>query len=383
MAGRLGKDESGNVVIFLNDKGVRFIEAKVESALDHSILLKPTPILLSLQPSYKDVDGLIQIQITRFICGSMVIGLGIHHQVADGHSASNFLVAWSRATRGLGVNPLPFRDHTIDIPRNPPFIKFEHEGIEFMSKRVKKEYSLDQTLQIQKNVTVEKFHFTREFLTKLKAIASSKNGQERPYSTFQSLVAHLWRVMSHARNLHGSETTVIRIAVDGRMKIIPRAPDEYLGNLVLWAFPTTKVKDLLHESLPYAAKLIHDAIRKVNKDYFMSFIDFANHEAIKRDLIPTADMNKPMLYPNLEVDSWLSFPAHDLDFGTGGPCSFMPSYYPVEGMILLVPSSNGEGGIDVFIPLLKDNLPTFKKFCYAINFMQVKEAHSSIIHSYL
>ncbi|KAK4371901.1 hypothetical protein RND71_007285 [Anisodus tanguticus] len=95
LAGRLGKDESGNLVIFLNDSGVRFIEAKVENVLDHSILLKPSPILLSLHPSFKDMDDLIQIQITRFTCGSMIVGFIIHHQVADGHSASNFLMAWS------------------------------------------------------------------------------------------------------------------------------------------------------------------------------------------------------------------------------------------------------------------------------------------------
>ncbi|KAJ8551950.1 hypothetical protein K7X08_028393 [Anisodus acutangulus] len=381
MAGRLGKDESGNFVIFLNDKGVKFIEAKVENALDHSILLKPSPILLSLHPNFEDVDGLFQVQITRFTCGSMIVGLGIHHKVVDGRSASNFLVAWSRATRGLRINPLPFRDRTIGTPRNPPFIEFEHEGVEFMSKRVKEEYSHDETPQIEKDIVVKKIHFTQEFLTKIKAIASSKNGLDKPYSTFQSLLAHLWRVTTRARNLHDSETTFIKIAVDGRMRLTPQAPNEYFGNLVLWAFPTTKVKDLLHESLPYAAKLIRDAIEKVNNDYFKSFIDFANHEAIERDLIPTANSNKPIFCPNLEVDSWLSFPSHDLDFGTGGPFSFMPSYYPVEGMILFVPSSNEEGGIDAFIPLFKENLPTFKKFCYAIDFMQAKKLHSSIIHS--
>ncbi|XP_060174409.1 agmatine hydroxycinnamoyltransferase 1-like [Lycium barbarum] len=368
MAGRLGKDENGNFVIFLNDKGVRFIEAKVESALDHSILLKPSPVLLTLHPTFKDEDDVIQIQITRFTCGSMVIGFGIHDQVADGRSVSSFLVAWGRVTREVGVNSLPFRDRTVDTPRSPPFMEYEHEDSEFMSKRVKIEYLLDETLQIQKDVVVENFHFTQEFLTKLKAIASSKNVQDKPYSTFQSLVAHLWRVMTRARNLHGSETTLIRIAIDGHMRLIPRASDEHFG--VLWALPTAKVEDLLCESLPHATKLIHDAIIKVKKDYFRSIVDFADDEAIEGDLIPTTNTNKPIFLPDLEVESWLSFPAHNLDFGTGGPFSFMPSFYSVEGMILLVPSSTREGGIDAFIPLLKDNLPTFRKFCYAIDFMQ-------------
>ncbi|XP_019250931.1 PREDICTED: agmatine coumaroyltransferase-2-like [Nicotiana attenuata] len=377
MAGRIGKDERGNLVIFLNDKGVTFIEASVDSALDHSILLKPSPILLNFHPSFQNVDDLIQIQITRFTCGSMVVGFTIHHRVADGRSASHFLVAWSQATRGLGVNPLPFRDNTIITPRNPPLVEFEHEGAEFISKRAQKEYSLNRlTPYMENDVVVEKFHFTGEFITKLKAIASSKNGENRSFSTFQSLVAHLWRVMTRARNLHCSERTQIRIAVDGRMRLIPRVANEYFGNLVLWAFPTAQVKDLLREPLPYAAKLIYDAIAKINNDYFRSFIDFANYELIEKDLIPTADMNTHILCPNLEVDSWLSFPSHDLDFGTGTPCSSMPSFYPTEGMLLLMPSSIGEGGIDAFIPIFKDNLSVFKKFCYSPVFMQIENLHS-------
>ncbi|XP_059300399.1 agmatine coumaroyltransferase-2-like [Lycium ferocissimum] len=369
-AGRLGKDEHGNQVILLNDEGVRFVEASSDSTLDKIMPFKPSASLLNLHPSLNNVVELVQVQVTRFTCGSLVVGFTAHHTVADGHSTSNFLVAWGQACRGLDINILPLHDRTIFNPRNPPLIEYEHKGAEFMSKFVKKENSLNETHHVTEDVVVHKVHFTVEFLAKLKAKASSMNGNNKPYSTFESLVAHLWRAITKARGLSGFETTHIRISVNGRPRLNPRVPNEYFGNLVLWAFPTAKVKDLLREPLPYAAKLIHDTVIKVNNNYFRSFIDFANHNVKEEDLIPTADMSKHILCPNLEVDSWLRFPFYDLDFGTGCPYMFMPSYFPTEGMMFLLPSFIGDGSIDVFIPLFQDNLPTFKKICYSLDLLE-------------
>ncbi|KAA8544173.1 hypothetical protein F0562_022191 [Nyssa sinensis] len=307
-AGRLREDVNGDPVILLNDEGVRFVEASVDSTLDQAMPFKPSASLLSLHPSLKGVVELVQVQLTRFTCGSLVVGFTAHHHVADGHSTSNFLVAWGQACRGLDINPLPFHDRTIFSPRDPPRFEFEHRGIEYTGKNLKKDYPLGDN--IMEDIVVHKVHFTLEFLGKLKAKASSMNGGNKPYSTFESLVAHLWRAITKARALGGYETTHVRISVNGRMRLNPRVPPEYFGNLVLWAFPTAKVKDLLREPLPYAAKLIHDAVTKVNNNYFKSFIDFANHKAEEEDMVPTADMNKSVLCPNLEVDSWLR--GHDV-----------------------------------------------------------------------
>ncbi|XP_009779173.1 agmatine hydroxycinnamoyltransferase 1-like [Nicotiana sylvestris] len=364
-AGRIGRDENGSRAVFLNDEGVRFIEASVDATLDEVLPLKPSPSLLKLHPSMKDVVELIQVQVTRFTCGSVVVGFTGHHMIADGHAASNFFVAWGQACRGVEIIPLPLHDRAIFHPRNPPLIEFNHVGAEFMSKSLNKKEFI-KLENAEKNIIVHKVHFTLEFLGKLKANASFLNGKTKTYSTFESLVAHLWRVITKSRELDGSQNTQIRISVDGRRRVVPRVPDEFFGNIVLWAFPTSKVRDLVNEPLHYATKIIHDAITKVDDKYFKSFIDFANHK-VTEDLIPTADMKKDTLCPNLEVDSWLRFPFYDLDFGTGCPFVFMPSYYPTEGMMFLVPSFIGDGSIDAFIPLYQENLPTFKKICYSLD----------------
>ncbi|CAA0841253.1 Shikimate O-hydroxycinnamoyltransferase [Striga hermonthica] len=367
-AGRLGKDPNGEPVILLNDEGVRFVEASVDRALDETVNSGPTASLLSLHPALEGIVELVQVQVTRFSCGSMVVGFTAHHLVADGHATSNFLVAWGRACRGLGITPVPFHGRTTFSPRSPPEISYEHKGVEYVAKNFKKAYPLINNSTVD-DIVAHRVHYSAKFLSKLKARASSANGMgKRPFSTFESLVAHLWRAITRARGLCGAETTQVRVSVDGRARLNPRVPDEYFGNLVLWAFARAKVEDLLREPLSYAARVLHEAVGKVNDRYFKSFIDFTNHNVRKEDLVPNAesDMNESILWPNLEVDSWLGFPFYDLDFGCGGPFVFMPSFSPTEGMIFLLPSFNRDGSIDVFVPLFRENLEAFKQICYSM-----------------
>ncbi|CAI0452703.1 unnamed protein product [Linum tenue] len=368
-AGRLGHDENGNPVILLNDYGVKLVEASTDTRLDEVMPLKPSPLVLSLHPALNDVVELVQVQLTRFSCGSLVVGFTAHHLVADGHSTSNFLVAWGRASRGLDVGPRPFHDRTIFTPRNPPMFEYEHRGVEYYGhdhrSRCRTICNENDHDSLVDDIVIHKVHFTLDFLSRLKTRCATSNN--KAYSTFVSLVAHLWRAVTKARGLGGFETTRIRISVDGRARMVnPRVPNEYFGNLVLWAFPTSRVKDLLREPLPYAAKLIHDAVAGVNDGYFKSFVDFASHRVDEEGLTPTAEMNKAVLSPDLEVDSWLRFPFYDLDFGGGCPYVFMPSFFPTEGMMFLLPSFIGDGSVDAFVPLFRDSLDTFKEVCYLL-----------------
>ncbi|KZV43962.1 agmatine coumaroyltransferase-2-like [Dorcoceras hygrometricum] len=257
-AGRLHVDNEGNHVILLNDEGVRFVEASIDRALDHIMPIIPSTSLLCLHPSLEGVVELVQVQVTRFSCGSMAVGFTAHHFVADGHATSNFLVAWGLACRGLKIDPLPFHDREIFYPQNPPSFEFDHRGVEYISKTFKQIYPLiDHGIE---DIVSYKVRFTSDFLSALKAKASSMRENAKPYSTFESIVAHVWRAITKARGMHASETTHVRISVDGRERLNPRVPKGYFGNLVLWAFAKSKVSNLLNEPLPYAAKLLHDAV---------------------------------------------------------------------------------------------------------------------------
>ncbi|KAJ8466864.1 hypothetical protein OPV22_029416 [Ensete ventricosum] len=360
--GWLHENDRGEPVILLNDAGIRFVEASSDAVLDRTAPLEPSPALLSLHPFVKGVEELLQVQLTRFACGTLVVGFTTNHLVADGHAVSNFLVAWGKATRGLPMDPRPLHDRGTFIPRNPPCVEFEHRGVEFKPKNAPD----TEDVPLAADIVIHKAHFTKEFLESLKAKASV--GADRRYSSFESLVAHLWRVVTKARGLDERITCNVRISVDGRARLRPRVPDEYFGNLVLWAFPCAKAGDLVNRPLQFTAAIVHDGIARLDDGYFRSFIDFASSEKVKEeDLEKTAEVNERVTSPNLEAHGWLRFPFRDLDFGGGNPFLFMPSYFPVEGMLFFLPSSIGGGSIDVYVTLLSHSMDSFKQLCHLLD----------------
>ncbi|XP_078149491.1 putrescine hydroxycinnamoyltransferase 3-like [Carex rostrata] len=368
-AGRLGEDpDNGHSVIFLNDQGVRFIEATVDSKLENVLPSKPTKEIERMYPSLYGVEEVAQVQLTRFTCGSLVLAFTHHHFVADGHSKSNFLVAWGLATRGIAIHPIPLRTRDILFkPREPPVIQYDHHKTKYMkNKYTIKTNGNKSNGEEEEEIVIHKVHFTINFINKLRAKASA--GVPKPYSRFATTLGHLWRVITKARGLDGDETTQIRISVNGRMRMDPKVPNEYFGNLVLWAFPRSKVRELINRPLCYAVKLIHDAVAKVNDSYFKSFIDFTNSDIVSNEgLVSTAVMNKRILSPDLEVESWLTFPLYDLDFGNCSPCNLMPQYFDTEGLLYLLPSYLRDGSIDVIVPLLDHNHDIFKNNCYSLD----------------
>uniref|UniRef100_A0A0E0H739 Uncharacterized protein n=1 Tax=Oryza nivara TaxID=4536 RepID=A0A0E0H739_ORYNI len=366
-AGRLGVDGDGNRAILLNDGGARFVEATADVTLDSVMPLKPTAEVLSLHPSGDDAVELMLIQVTRFACGSLVVGFTTQHIVADGRATNNFFLAWSQATRGAAFHPVPVHDRvSFFAPRDTPKVEFEHRGVEF------KPYDDDENVHASggggedDEVVINKVHLSREFISKLKSQASA--GAHRPYSTLQCVVAHLWRCMTKARGLDGRESTSVCIAVDGRARMSPPVPDGYTGNVVLWARPTATAGELVTRPLKHAVELINREVIRINDGYFKSFIDFANSGAVEEErLVASADAAEMVLSPNIEVDSWLRIPFYDLDFGGGRPFFFMPSYLPVEGLLILLPSFFGDGSVDAYVPLFSRDMDVFKNCCYSFD----------------
>lgn len=367
LAGRFGVDDSGRKCFHLNDAGVLVVEAQADAdladALAHDVAAHINDLYPKADMERAD-EPLFQAQLTRYRCGGLVIGTACQHLVADGQAMSFFYTAWATAVRTASATlPSPFTDHTaIAVPRDPPAPKFDHRNIEFRG-----EHSPSHSYGVLpgdriKNLVV---HFPEEFIAGLKARVASVGGR---CSTFQCLLAHAWKKVTAARDLLPEEPTQIRVAVNCRGRAQPPVPMEYFGNMVLWAFPRMQAREVLSSSYAAVAGAIRDAVARVDAEYIQSFVDFGEvAERAGEELASTAARPGTAFCPDLEVDSWLGFRFHDLDFGHGPPCAFLPPDLPIEGLMIFVPSCSAKGGVDLFVALNDEHVDAFKQICYSMD----------------
>ncbi|ERN01342.1 agmatine coumaroyltransferase-2 [Amborella trichopoda] len=358
-AGRLTDDRR---TIIVNDKGVPFIEAMASCTLDEAMPLESNPQLLDLHPSLKCMEELLQVQLTRFTCGSLVVGCTTSHLVADGQAVCFFLIAWGKATRGQWVSPTTMHCRAVIQPREPLSIEFDHLGVEYTEKRLVRDIPQGEMVR---NLRLHKAHFSPDFLARLKGQASLGCTSGRGYSTVESLVAHLWQKVAQL-SMGRSETSRLRMTVNVHSRLVPPIPKDYFGNMVLLGDVRIGVSELLSKPLHQVAEVVRAAIAKVNDRYARSFVDFDAH--IERhgdwsELVPTPELDG--FCPNLEVNSWLGFAFDDMDFGSGGPHVFLPSCLPDEGVMVIMPPMHGKRGIDIYLPLSDPNKALFQRITHS------------------
>ncbi|XP_019052654.1 PREDICTED: agmatine coumaroyltransferase-1-like [Nelumbo nucifera] len=267
LAGRFTTDDQGRICIILSNAGVRVIETYVPITLAEQLPFTPaSEVGKNLLPPLEGVEELLQVQLNRYACDGLVLGLSSHHRVADGQSMRYFTVSWANLVRGLDIEPLPYHHRdAVSVPRNPPKSEFDHPSMDSKQRCAK-----------EANAT----------------------------ALFECILSHMWKKMTQAQGLEQDEFTQVRVAVNGRDRMNPPVPKEYFGNLVLWAYPRLRVKDLLQESHAYVAKAIHEAVAKIDHEYFQSFIDFGElWKGKEGELVVMVLEAGNAACPNLEVDS--------------------------------------------------------------------------------
>eukprot|EP01018_Ginkgo_biloba_P029862 Gb_06973 [translate_table: standard] len=155
------------------------------------------------------------------------------------------------------------------------------------------------------------FHFSARLLKQLKASASTHINAEQSHSTLESLSAHLSRCVSRARGLDGEELMKFKLAINGRDKLNPPLPKEFLGNVLCVACAETRVKELVEQPLKFAANLIHRTVRRLDDEYIRYAVEFLEFQE-KKNLPPKSIMKAPIVHcPNLMMTSCLDLPIHD------------------------------------------------------------------------
>ncbi|XP_076882671.1 shikimate O-hydroxycinnamoyltransferase-like [Bidens hawaiensis] len=357
MAGRFKHGENGRVEINCRGQGVLFLEARSDGVIDDFGDFAPTPEYLKLIPVVDHSLGIesipfVVLQVTRFKCGGVSLGVGIHHRVADGISGLHFINTWSDMAHGLDITIQPFIDRTLLRAQDPPRPVFEH--IEYHPGPTVKA-PLDET-----KITCSMFKLTRSHLDMLKA-KSKEDGNTISYSSFEILSAHIWKCMCiAARGLPENVETMFDCPVDGRARFEPLLPLGFFGNVIFRATTTATKGDIQTKPLWYIASKIHDAVARVNSDYLKSALDYLEQHHNSQRFEPNYN------YMNLRIVSWARLPIYDADFGWGRPIFMGGTRIPPAGKCHVLPSPTNDGSLSLIIGLESEQMKLFSKLLYVI-----------------
>ncbi|GJX77081.1 shikimate O-hydroxycinnamoyltransferase-like protein [Tanacetum coccineum] len=389
MAGRMGRDESGRLVINCNNEGALFVEAESDTCLDDLSSLRPisrpsrrkvksgsdsfetsywlihgkhsigVPTILKNKKNNKHWLSKITVKVTHFKCGGVALGCGVFHTLSDGLSSLHFINTWSDVARGASVyHPNPSVNEPFIGKLEPPpptsIYHVEYHQPPSMNTITQKSGSISKSSTRMLKLTLEQ-------LNTLKAKAKAESGHNN--STYEILAAHIWRCACKARGLPDDQLTKLYVATDGRSRLSPHLPPGYLGNVVFTATPVDKSGNLTKGSLSNTAKLIHNTLTKMDNDYLRSAIDYLE---VQPDMSALVRGPSYFASPNLNINAWTRLPVHEADFGYGRPIFMGPACILYEGTIYVLPSPNNDRSMSLAVCLDASEQLLFEKFLYEI-----------------
>ncbi|CAL1352816.1 unnamed protein product [Linum trigynum] len=326
VAGRLAQDETGRFEIDCSGQGVLFAESEIDASMSELGDFSSPQLLRQFFPEIDYSRGvsslpLLLIQVTRFRCGGVCLGIGLQHVLCDGEGLSNFMTAWSNQARDLPITSPPLLDRTfLRSTSSQPL--FQHP-----------EYQESTTDSTPTAITSTEIHSIPN--SQIKHLRDMTHNR---YSSYEVLAAHIWRCATTARRFADqNQPTTLHVSVDGRNRFDPPLPRAYFGNCVFHAMAVASPAELLLESLEGTAERIRRAIRRIDGLYVRSAIDCLERpgDGTTRVQIPGTAGSA-----HLKVITWarLSF---QKDFGWGRPI-FTRSINRSDGKCHILPRSDGD-----------------------------------------
>ncbi|XP_062191382.1 BAHD acyltransferase DCR-like [Phragmites australis] len=280
---------------------------------------------------------LLAVQFTKLKDG-LAVGCAFNHAVLDGTSTWHFMSSWAELCRSASGAPsvLPIHDRSlarsVRVRLDLPASAEAHEKTDPNGPK--------------KVLVARVFSFPEATVGRIKAVANAALPPgAKPFSTFQSLGAHIWRAISRARGLGPSDITAFAVFADCRSRLNPPLPAAYFGNLIQAVFTGVPAGMLLGGPPELAAGLLQKAI------------DEHDAAAVNRRLEEYEAAPKLFHYsdagPNcVAVGSSPRFKVYDVDFGFGRPERVRSGgNNKFDGMVYLYPGRGGDGGIDMELAL--------------------------------
>ncbi|CAN6232343.1 unnamed protein product [Urochloa humidicola] len=391
LAGKLAyRPSAGDLVVDLSPAavfpGVRFVEAEYDGTVADMRRLASgedeehdDPEALALLGPELDAARLpapvLAVQVTRPAegdGGGVVVGVSIHHAVADGRSVWQFMRAWSAVSRS---SPSPSPPPTFDraaILRHPEAEQLARRFLRTIAPAL-------PTVRppLTSRLTPELAQRRRTFLIRADQIQSVKQhimaqsaaiGEplEKLPSTYVAVSSLVWTSIVRAKEalvddhsgVGGSDDDAcyFLVPVDCRRRLIPGdAGEGYFGNCLALSYAKAAARDLTRPD----AGIVHAAaaIRGAARDKLTSPL-----RGTERWVEDYAGMPRERFTPTGSSDRFM---AYETDMGWGAP-SRVELVSPPSGREMVLLLGAPDGGVQVTVALDQAHMDHF-----AAKFLQI------------
>ncbi|KAI3826238.1 hypothetical protein L1987_00283 [Smallanthus sonchifolius] len=269
LAGRLKEGLGKKLMVDCTGEGVLFIEAEADVTLEQfgETLRPPFPCTEKLLCDVHGSGGivgspLVQIQVTRLLCGAFIFTSRVCHAMCDGTGYAQFLMALGEMARGaVAPSVLPVWQRELLNTRDPPRITFPHPEYD--------DAKLNNTITMDEIVDKSFFFGPAEMSALYRFVPENL----KTCTTFEVLTACLWRCRTIALQPDPEQDARLMIFVNARGKFNPPIPIGYYGNCIVLPCVISKARDLCEKPLDHALNLVTKVKSSVTEEYVRSATD--------------------------------------------------------------------------------------------------------------
>ncbi|KAH6767809.1 hypothetical protein C2S52_018792, partial [Perilla frutescens var. hirtella] len=335
LAGRYVKEKRE---VDCNDQGAQFLTAEADCDLSQIVSgaaeAEPEQLnqLLPVDMAAVDepTDPMLAVQINRFRCGSLAIGVCASHRVIDSAALGLFLTAWATAAASGGAQLIQphFDTHCCFPAENLPPLDF-HE-----SKNPEK-------------IVTKRYMFDRKAIEKLRERLSTEWKSERPPSRVAAVSAFLTQAVlraDRARRNGKPRAAVIAQVINIRERTVPPVPKNTFGTWLSGSFLELTAAEAGEVNFPgLAAKMrrsvemgIGDCARVLSDKVF-------GRKVLVDSFFEAAEKESSPDWKMIWVSDISKFGEYDVDFGFGKPVWVSFAAAPLQDYIFLFNNKNNDG----------------------------------------
>ncbi len=284
-------------------------------------------------------EALCRIRVTHCENGA-VLGVSISHALTDGFSYFAFLLNWALATRGMALVPVSHAREALAAPGDGAVIDAKEE----LEQRIGWSWAEPRAELALGDVDGTVIRYAKEEIAELLGRALVVPVK---LSVHDLLCADLWKKMAELYYQHDDEVS-FSTPIDFR-RLLPRVPNNYMGNAVMLAHTRLPVRELLSKDTNDVALRLRKSLQAASTERCEETIALLDAVRARHGLGALEEVSVTHPRRGFLVTNLSRLPVLQLDFGSGAPASVLP-LSRAPGTASILPAADGSLEVHVTLP---------------------------------